>query len=153
MTDEHTFYISIPSDPDGFVLLKCPSCSETFKLTVEDIEDESKLDIWCPGCGLPHESYMTDEVQESAERIIENYVTDSINFFMKDLGASLKGSKNIRFDSGKKIKKEPELPIGRQTGDFILKHYRCCYEEGQISNFRKFVGGYCPFCGGMVDGD
>jgi|BioPla2DNA2_1021312.scaffolds.fasta_scaffold05072_6 DNA-directed RNA polymerase subunit RPC12/RpoP len=153
MPEKVKFEISIPSDSEGFVLLKCPSCSEEFMLSVEDIEDDSFIDIWCPGCGILHNSYMTDDVAELAERMIENYVAETLNNFDKELNKIFKNNKNIKLKPGKKVKKKQEFPIGRKIGDFVIIKYRCCDEEAKILNIRKFVGGYCPFCGGLTDGN
>jgi len=147
------FQISIPADEEGYVLLKCPSCGEKFMMTVEDIEDESTIDIWCPNCGLTHENYIDDDVNELAERIVENQVAEMLNNFSKNLEKTFRNSKNIKFKTGKEIKKEAELPIGRKTGDFEKKKYSCCGKIAKISSIKKFEGSYCPFCGEMIDGD
>ena len=44
MANDIKFEISVPADEEGYVQLKCPSCSEKFMLTVEDIEAESTID-------------------------------------------------------------------------------------------------------------
>lgn len=54
-------------------------------LTVEDIEAESTIDIWCPNCGLTHENYLDDDIYELAERIVENQVAEMLNDFSKNL--------------------------------------------------------------------
>jgi len=100
------FQISIPADEEGYVLLKCPSCGEKFMMTVEDIEDESTIDIWCPNCGLTHENYIDDDVNELAERIVENQVAEMLNNFSKNLEKTFRNSKNIKFKTGKEIKKK-----------------------------------------------
>lgn len=81
MKDFETLEISIPADSDGYVLLKCPSCGERFMLLVDDIEDDTNLDIWCPNCGLKHQDYLDDETINLAERMIENKVADILNEF------------------------------------------------------------------------
>ena len=96
---------------------------------------------------------MTDDVAELAERMIENYVAETLNNFDKELNKIFKNNKNIKLKPGKKVKKKQEFPIGRKIGDFVIIKYRCCDEETKILNIRKFVGGYCPFCGGLTDGN
>ncbi|MCC9892503.1 TFIIB-type zinc ribbon-containing protein, partial [Streptococcus agalactiae] len=121
MDNDIKFEISVPSDEEGYVLLKCPSCGEKFMLTVEDIEDESTVDIWCPNCGLTHDHYLDDDIYELAERIVENQVAEMLNDFSNSLEKKFRNSKNIKFEQGKEIKKEAELPIGRKTGDYEEK--------------------------------
>lgn len=153
MDNDIKFEISVPSDEDGYVLLKCPSCGEKFMLTVEDIEDESTVDIWCPNCGLTHDHYLDDDIYELAERIVENQVAEMLNDFSNSLEKKFRNSKNIKFEQGKEIKKEAELPIWRKTGDYEEKKYLCCFKTVKISSIKKFEGSYCPFCGEMIDGD
>ena len=153
MADDIKFEISIPADEEGYVILKCPSCSEKFMLTVEDIEDESRIDIWCPNCCLAHDNYLDDDVYELAERIVENQVAAMLNDFSRSLEKSFRNSKNIKFKSEKRIEKQAELPIARKTGDYEEKKYLCCDKTAKISSIKKFEGSYCPFCGEMIDGD
>ena len=153
MANDIKFEISIPADEEGYVLLKCPSCSEKFMLTVEDIENESTIDIWCPNCGLTHDRYLDDDVYELVERIVENQVAEILNDLTRSLEKNFVKSKNIKFKPGKKIKKETELPIGRKTGDYEEKKYLCCDQIAKISSIKNFEGSYCPFCGEMIDGD
>ncbi len=77
--------ISILTDNDGYVLLKCLTCGEIFMLKPSDIEEESKIDIWCPKCGLKHDTYLDDEVYELTNRMVQNYVTDMLNVFTKNI--------------------------------------------------------------------
>ncbi len=153
MSNENSFEISIPTDNDGYVLLKCPSCGERFMLKPSDVEEESTIDIWCPWCGLKHESYLDDEIYDLSKKVVQNYVADMLNDFSKDIEKTFKNCKNVKFKAAEKIKKEAELPIGRKIGDFEIKNYRCCNKQAKIKYLTNFEGGYCPFCGEMIDGD
>lgn len=118
-----------------------------------DIEDDQILDIWCPNCGLKHDQYLTDDFYDLANKVIENMVNESLTDFMKDLEKSFKNNKNIKFKANKKSKQKAEVPVGRDVGDFEKLYYNCCERYGKISSLRKFVGGYCPFCGEIIDGN
>ena len=133
MSSDKIFEIPIPSDNDGFVVLKCPICSEKFMIQVQDVNDDSLIDVWCPKCGLKSDNYLDDDVNDLAENIIQNYVADLLNDFSKD--------------------RESEMPIGRKVGDFEEKKYLCCDKVVKLRTTTKFEGGYCPFCGELVDGD
>lgn len=153
MSSDKVFQISIPSDADGYVLLKCPNCSEKFMLQVGDVKDEATIDIWCPHCGLKYDNYLDDDIYDEAQKIIHNQFADVLNEFSKNMEATFRHSKNIKFKPGKKIEREYEMPIGRKTGDYEEKNYPCCDKTARIKTITKFEGGYCPFCGEIVDGD
>ncbi len=91
MGEEVTFQINIPSDEEGFVLLKCPLCGEVFKLQPGDLEDDSVFEIYCPACGLVSDSYITDDVIELGMIMVENYAND---LMMKELKKLERHTKN-----------------------------------------------------------
>ncbi len=153
MSNEKNMEISIPTDNDGYVMLKCPTCGERFMLKPADIEEESTIDIWCPNCGLKHNSYIDDDVYELANKMVQNYVTDMLDDFTKDIEKMFKKNRNIKVKPAKKSKKETELPICRKIGDFEVKNFCCCDKQAKIKSITCFEGGYCPFCGEMVDGN
>lgn len=150
---DKTFKIQIPSDVDGYCLLQCPSCGEKFMLKVEDIEDKAQLEIWCPSCGLVHEHYITDEEKEVVDRLINNFVADSLNDFSDQLERMFRSNKVIKFKKDKPIEKDPVEPIMPEVGDFKEHLYKCCNKSAKIDSVREITGGYCPFCGGLVDGN
>ncbi|MFS7389074.1 TFIIB-type zinc ribbon-containing protein [Carnobacterium maltaromaticum] len=152
MSDNLTNSISIPSDSDGFVILQCSLCSEFFKITPTDFEEESQLQIWCPSCGLNPESFLTNEVMDLAKRIVINSVSDLIDGFNKEMNGIFK-SGNLRYKPGSKIKKEVINPIVSQLENLEINVYDCCHKVAKISPSLKMEGGYCPFCGEMQNGN
>ena len=50
--DNMEITIDIPTDDDGYSLLKCPTCGTFFKSIPSDIKDDGVLEIFCPSCGL-----------------------------------------------------------------------------------------------------
>lgn len=144
--------LSIPSDSDGFVLLQCPLCGEFFKLTAADIEDDTILEISCPNCGLKAEHYLSDDAIQLAMNMMENSVENIIyDQFKKMERRFSKGS--ITFSAGKPPKPKPEDPLVARFEVLEKTHYKCCSKDAKINPSTKFEGGYCPFCGGMQDGD
>ena len=85
MDDELSFTIEIPCDDDGFVLMQCPQCGELFKLRPSDYESDEVLEVYCPGCGIASNSYLTDEVVELAMTIVQNKVIEELHGEMKRL--------------------------------------------------------------------
>ena len=73
--------------------------------------------------------------------------------FTKDIEKMFKKNRNIKVKPAKKSKKETELPICRKIGDFEVKNFCCCDKQAKIKSITCFEGGYCPFCGEMVDGN
>lgn len=90
--NEFTINISIPTDDDGFVLLKCSKCEEYFKLPPGDIESDGVIDIHCPLCGLISDTYITEDVIELAKAKALNKVLSNFCDEMKKIGKKTKNS-------------------------------------------------------------
>lgn len=146
--DEITFEIAIPTDEDGFVLLKCPICGELFKLIPSDYRDDSVSSIYCPSCGLAGESYITDDVLELAMNIAENQKNELVLKTLKKLERKTKGSM-IRIETKTKIRKKSEQPIMLTVENLEQKVYPCCKLAAKIKPILKMSGSYCPYCGVM----
>lgn len=53
MSETEVFNISIPTDEDGQVLLKCFVCNDLFKVDGSVYgDDDSVFEIHCPSCGI-----------------------------------------------------------------------------------------------------
>lgn len=140
--------IYIPTDIDGFVKCKCPSCEEVFMIHENDLMDFS----WCPHCGLQHDCYYDDEIRELGLRKANNMIADLFNDFSDRLVKSTKGNNYLKFKKGKKIEKEEEIPVSPPIVDAELIKYNCCDKNAKISSILRFEGGYCPFCGEITNG-
>ena len=116
--------INIPCDEEGFVELQCHLCGEHFKLLVQDINDESNIDIWCPYCGLNEKN---------------NMIFDSL----KKMEKSIKKNKCV------KPKEEIISPIKSKIDNLEIKHYKCCGTVAKINPLSIETGSYCPLCGGI----
>jgi uncharacterized C2H2 Zn-finger protein len=149
MSNDLTKKIQIPGDRDGFITLQCPYCNEIFKLTISFLEKEYVIDLYCPCCGLKHDSnqfLMTrQDVKEQIEIEIGNLVADVINQFSKNLERNIQ-SKNVKFTAGK--------PISLQTGNLLyekdeleIMSLRCCNILVKAKDLQKEIGLYCPQCG------
>lgn len=149
MSDMH-MEISIPTDNDGFVLLKCPFCGEFFKLRPNEMETEDVIEIWCPCCGLKGENYLTDDVIELALKMGKNVAMDMIFDEFKKWERNFKGS-GISFKVDKKPSGEAENPIVAGIEALEVEKYRCCKKEAKIKPLIKMCGSYCPYCGVRYD--
>lgn len=148
--DDFTIEISIPTDDDGFVLLKCPKCGEYFKLSPADIQSDEVLDIHCPQCGLVSENYLTEDVIELAQ-------AKAINYLMEDFYGEIKKLERETHNSLVKIKankptKEEEIPIKSTIDSMEIVDFECCKRQGKVRHLLNFCGCYCPYCGGQKDG-
>ena len=146
MSDEFRMEISIPTDNDGYILCQCPTCGEFFKITPTDYEDDRIINIFCPGCGLASEDYLTDDVLELAQAMATNYATDVLYDELKKWENQFKGS-FVSFKAGKKPDPVPENPIKAGIDSLIIAHFSCCSRSAKVKPILKITGCYCPFCG------
>ena len=149
--DNFTIEISIPSDADGFILLKCPECGEYFKLLPSDIKSDEVVDIHCPLCGLVSENYLTDDVIELAQAKAMNKVLGGLYNEMKKLEQKTKNS-IISFKVDK-YQEEEEIPIKSKIDSMEIVEFECCNRQAKIRHLVNYCGCYCPYCGGKKDGD
>lgn len=147
MSDEFHITISIPTDDEGYILLRCEHCGTFFKATPSDIEDDGVLHIFCPSCGLISDSYVTEDVIELARRIVENKVNDMIYDAFKDLERHNKRNSVVKFNAGKRPKHETEDPIRSGIDALEIASFPCCSRTAKIKPLLKMKGAYCPFCG------
>lgn len=148
MSEEVVFQISIPTDEEGYALLKCPLCGELFKLHPSDYKDDSIFKIYCPSCGLVSDNYITDDIIELGMSMAENYANDLIMKELKKYEKKSKGSM-ISFNIKNKSKKKREQPIMLTIEALEQKFYSCCKMEAKIKPIIKMSGSYCPYCGVM----
>lgn len=146
MSEPISFEISIPTDDDGYILLRCEHCGNYFKITADDIEDDRILDIYCPCCGLISNNYFTEDVIDLAQKMVQNYVMDTINDVFRDLERKYKESP-VRFQAGKKLKHEQENPVRTGIEALDITRFDCCGRSAKIKPLLKMTGCYCPFCG------
>lgn len=148
--DDFSVSISIPTDDDGFVLLRCPKCGEYFKLFSGDIQREEVFDIHCPQCGLISENYITDDVIELAQAKILNQFLDGFYSEMKELERKTRNS-FVKIKANKP-KKEEEISIRPEIDSMEMVDFECCSCQAKICYLLKYCGCYCPYCGGQKDG-
>lgn len=146
MSDEFSMTISIPTDDDGYILLKCPKCGTYFKETPADLQDDRLLYLFCPSCGLTSDSYITDDVLELALAMANNRVMDMIHDELKKMERQTRNSM-IKFKAGKPPKHEHENPIRSGIEAMEVVSFPCCKRTAKIKPLLRMTGCYCPFCG------
>ena len=146
MNEEVKFQIQIPTDEEGFVLLKCPLCGELFKLKPKDYRDDSVFTLYCIGCGMVSDSYLTDDIIELGMKMVENYATGIILKEFEKIERMTKGSM-ISFEITQKTRKNNERPIMLTIEALEKKKYACCKMEAKIKPILKMSGSFCPYCG------
>lgn len=147
MKNSTNLRIEIPSDNEGYILLKCPQCNEHFMITSDDIEDN----IWCPSCGIISDAYFTDEVEELINNKIENFGMDILNEISKGMEKSFKRNKNIKFKKNKYNNRKEEFNVGTPVGSYTKICLKCCNKDIKINPLLSHTVFYCPFCGGLID--
>lgn len=148
--DDFSISILIPTDDDGFVLLKCSKCGEYFKLLSNDIQSEEVFDIHCPQCGLISENYITDDIIELAQAKAINHLLDGFYGEMKKLERKTHNS-FVKLKANKPIKEE-EIPIRSTIDSMEVADFECCDRQAKIRYLLNYCGCYCPYCGGQKDG-
>lgn len=143
--------ISIHTDDDGFILLKCPLCGEFFKLIPSEFESDDVIQVWCPCCGLVSKNYLTDEVINLGMKMAENEAVNMIFNEMKKWERQFKSS-GISFKSGRRPTSQEETPIRTGIEALEIQSYRCCKRRAKIKPLIRICGSYCPYCGGRYDG-
>ena len=149
--DDFTINITIPSDDDGYVLLKCPKCGELFKLLASDLENDDVSDIHCPLCGLISENYLTEDVISLAESKAMNRIMDELYSEFKKL--ERKSKKSFVQIKTPKLQREEESPIRATIDSMEIIEFNCCRKSVKLRNLLIYCGCYCPYCGGKQDGD
>lgn len=147
MSDEFHMTISIPTDDEGYILLKCEHCGTFFKATPSDIEDDGVLNLFCPSCGLASENYVTEDVIDLAMKMVKNKVNDMVYDAFKDLERHSKRNSMIKFKAGKRPRHEAEDPIRSGIEALEITTFDCCNRTAKIKPLLRMTGAYCPFCG------
>lgn len=140
------FEITIPCDDDGFVLLQCPHCGELFKLTVQDIESDRIINIYCPSCGLTGDGFLTEEVKDLALARAANLAFDAIAQELQSFSKRSKGSL-IQFKVKSSSTREPELPIRATIEALQITTCQDCLCQSKISPALNMSAYTCPLCG------
>lgn len=147
MGDEVHMTISIPTDDEGYVLLKCEHCGTFFKATPFDLKDDGVLHIFCPSYCLISDNYITDDVLELALKMAKNKALDMVYDAFKDLERNSKRNSMVRFKAGKRPHHEVEDPIRSGIEALEICTFPCCARTAKIKPLLKMAGAYCPFCG------
>ena len=147
MSDEFHMTISIPTDDEGYILLRCEHCGTFFKATPSDIEKDGVLHLFCPSCGLTSENYVTEDVIELAMKMAKNKVNDMLYDMFKDLERHNRRNSIIKFKAGNRPKHEAEEPIRSSIEALEITTFQCCRRTAKIKPLLKMTGAYCPFCG------
>lgn len=148
--ERQTRTISIPSDSEGYVLLKCSQCGELFKLKVADLEDDGVLNIHCPLCGYASYSvsdFLSDDVQKYMETLASNYAGKEINEFMHEFEKSLESNPFFNILNRDRYQEERPTPI-KSVID-TLRPARCTFCGGycKVPSVLRDSAYICPICG------
>lgn len=146
MSNKVHMSISIPSDNEGYILLKCEYCGTFFKVTALDGQDDNILHIFCPSCGLVSESYITEDILELAKKMAKNYILDQVyNTFKKREKHTKKDMVQLRVMSSFEYETEDPIRSGIEAMEVCV--FPCCSRTAKIKPLLKMTGAYCPFCG------
>lgn len=150
--DDFNLKISIPSDDDGFIMLKCHKCGEHFKLTADDIESDELLDIYCPLCGLTSDDFFDDDVENLALAKATNQIEDLLLREMENFGKKNKSSM-FSIKTSKTSNEVYEKKLSTIPDDMNVYTTPCCNKDIKVRALLRFTGIYCSFCGGICSAD
>lgn len=142
--------LSIPTDEEGFWLLKCPFCGALFKLLPKDVKDENVCNIYCPSCGLTGDNYLTDEIIKIAKVQTENAFFDLIFKDLKRIEQQNRGNKCVTLKVGNTPKQKENQFIYSTIDELHINYYPCCNKYAKIDSLIKMSAKFCPFCGGLT---
>jgi len=140
------FSITIPADNDGYALFQCSFCGEFFKITPDDFEDDSILELCCPACALISDTYFTNDVLDLAMAKASNYAMDIVHKEFKKLERQF-SSGIVSFKAGNKPNEDHENPIRATIDAMVELGYSCCNKSIKVKPLLQITGSYCPFCG------
>ncbi|MDK2821467.1 MAG: hypothetical protein PWP31_1432 [Clostridia bacterium] len=138
----------ILADSDGYVTFQCPYCSNTFKLRVDECQEDEVIEFFCPYCGLADEpsSFLNNEIIQLAMDKAENYFIDILNGFSKNLDRSFRGNKMIKVKTNK-IPKKGEKEVFEVDSEEVISELKCCSRHIKTTISAKESGLICPYCG------
>lgn len=138
--------ISVPTDTDGYLLLQCPYCGQFFSAPPSDVESDTVLFLHCPACGLSGESFVTEDVMETALAIAKNKMLDSLHAEMVKMERRHNRGA-VKFKAGPPPKHVHEEPIHAWINEMEIVTFPCCHLTGKIRPLLKMTGCYCIYCG------
>lgn len=143
--------ITMYADADGFVSFECPYCGSVFKLSANDLNDESfpVFELFCPYCGLADEpsNFLSAEVIEAAKSKAYNYLAETLNREFGKMKNSVNRNKGIiRMDfTPMKLEHEKDV-IDDDTVETIFQCSVCEREVKVLYNIGVSKS-FCPYCG------
>lgn len=140
------YEIKLPMDNDGFTELQCPYCSIKFKVRNEEFIDIDHNNLYCPICGLTGEinTFYTKDVYDKAIEIAKKEMFDIIN---KTLFKGIKSTQSFKVTKNDIDVNENKTLIDSNYSMIITK-LKCCNVHIKVREIDKFIGVYCPYCGG-----
>lgn len=138
---ELKFAVTFPTD-EGFLGRACnnPNCGKYFKVHENSLKDE----MYCPYCSesFHKEDLLTKDqtnyIEEVAKEEAEQFIHEE---FQKMMRRTLRGNKFLKFESGRRRKKNirPNYQEKKTDSEFTCPYCEC--------NFQVYgVFAYCPGC-------
>lgn len=147
-----TIRMEISTDEEGFFSNECPYCGGRFKLSVDDIDEQNALEIFCPMCGLRanQRELLTREQIAVALDIAENFAVEQIDEMFRDLEKSFRGSRHVTLKRGRDLGKKPARVL-REIADLAVATLNCCDVRVKVPFSIAVSIIYCPYCGNIQE--
>jgi hypothetical protein len=147
--DEIHLRVSMPTDEDGHFGRQCPSCSQIWRMHVEDYDAlPDDLRLWCVYCGHEddHSEFMTKQQLDRAMRAVGDIgvqlVQDTLDRALRPLARSSRSSfMSIEYRS-KPFYPDPLPGISEER---LVRERTCSTCSVRYAIFGEHR--YCPVCG------
>ncbi len=146
-----TISFEIQGDSEGYVTFECPYCGSEFKLQAGEYQsdDEPFEDLFCPYCGLTREkdSFLSQEVIEHIQALVENYAIEMLNKAFGKMSKSINRSKGLIKMNFKPLKKVETRELkDKDTTETEFK-CNCCSHRVKVLYCAGAAKIFCPYCG------
>ncbi|WP_165074796.1 hypothetical protein [Paludisphaera rhizosphaerae] len=147
MSDQTT--ISIPTDDDGFISQKCPTCSGLFK--VKHGEGSDKPLAHCPYCGAAGDDWFTDEQRAYIEAAGRNFALDLVSSELEEMTRDFnrempRGGFITAEMSFTPSPEEPLPPVPAESNEPMpVALFECCNERIKHDGSSEVL--HCVICG------
>lgn len=142
------YKISLPSDNEGYTELSCQYCRGHFKIRNDKFIERDYSNIYCPICGLTN-SINKFYKQEVYDKALEIAKEELYNIIKENLFKGVKSTKYFKITkTNLDVNENKVLSDGNYS--MIITNLKCCNSHIKIRKLDKFIGGYCPYCGGTT---
>ena len=139
----HEIRVTFPSDCDGFISKRCPSCIKGFKVQITD-EGDTSLEH-CPYCGAPsNDGWFTEEQEAHLAAVCEQGLDHILESSDRDLEWIHAACSQLSLSTDSENTVVPPKPVESNQPMRIFSS-PCCGEPVKYNGSPLTL--YCVICG------